>query len=562
MPDKKTKSMFSLFSKKKKKADLRETAIPDDNLMSQKDPLAKADTLMADLGSTVTTLLGSDRRPARSRSAIYEKWSDMESDPFVSAALRLHCTAALAGDQASGDAVYIETKAAFEKDKSAVKLVEELQDLIQPLVNNVDQAVSYNALAFGDAYARVYSDSKQGVHHLLVDETLRPSLIQPFERAGKTVGFVAYSGDKPLARLTVRQIARMKMSRGTAWVPQHNVIEKSIKMALTEDDLNKSPILPSMVGGSILYTAEEPYNDLRQSLVGLVGQRWVDSMDEQILGLNMESMSGDQGERYLESIKSMLRRSKALAEESMNGKPVMERIRHIVPFFSEKQMFNVMDSGGGRQSTISTEDIMFHAKSLAASLGVDLSQIGFSEILSGGLGEGGFFRNSAQVAEASANVRKAFADFVNNIIDIHTWSKYGVVYPPNKRPWKISFFGSISALENEKQNTRLQAMNAGSMLVGAIQQCRDMGMTDVMIKLFLTNEMMLDESDANTYAEIANIKPEGEEGGGFGEEGGGFDEGDQDIDNDGEVEIEETGTGEGQKGVKDKKPPSNDGASK
>lgn len=473
-----------------------------------------------DTGITVSTLLGSGGKEARSRAVIYDKWATMEADPFVGAALKLHVTAALAGDPETGDAVFIETRNGFEGDKEAEKLVDELKDIIQPMINEIATGIAHNGFAFGDAYARVYSDNKRGVYHLISDELLRPPLILPFEKGGKTVGYVAYSGDKAIERLTVRQIARLKMPRN-GWVPQPDVIEKSYRTAMVEDDLEKAPLLPSMVGGSILYSAESAFDDLRKSLIGLVGQRWVDSMDEQILTLNMESMSKDQQAHFLKSIKDMLNRSKKLAEKAMqSGTPMLERIRHLIPVFGEKGAPTILGNaaGSGRAAAMTIDDIMFHAKSLAGSLGTDLSQIGWADMLAGGLGEGGYARTSMQIAENSAMVKRALAGFIQHVIDIHTHSKYGIVYPASKRPWRVVFYGTVSALENERQNTRLQAMNAGGMLGATIQQLKDMGFNAKQLEHYLTKQMMIDEDEARIYADVANATPPDDGSGDFGGE--------------------------------------------
>ena len=122
----------------------------------------------------------------------------------------------------------------------------------------------------------------------------------------------------------------------------------------------------------------------------------------------------------------------------------------------------------GRAATISIEDVLLHARLLSGALGVDLSMLGFADQLSGGLGEGGFFRVSAQAAERARVIRVALAEFFNHVIDIHTMRRYGVVFSPTERPWVINFFGSISALESEKQRTRADSMNAGMLLVQSL----------------------------------------------------------------------------------------------
>jgi len=133
-------------------------------------------------------------------------------------------------------------------------------------------------------------------------------------------------GERNFQRLDVSQLARLKMPR-IQWIPQFGVVEKSLTVKLTENDIDNLPIMPSMVGGSLLYNAEEPYDNLTASLLGLVGQRWMDSIDEQIYTVNADGMTEEQKGRFFESLKEMLLRSKARAEEAVaRGRPVMERI--------------------------------------------------------------------------------------------------------------------------------------------------------------------------------------------------------------------------------------------
>jgi hypothetical protein len=111
--------------------------------------------------------------------------------------------------------------------------------------------------------------------------------------------------------------------------------------------------------------------------------------------------------------------------------------------------------------------------------------LGFSEILSGGLGDGGFFRVSAQAAERARIIRVALAEFFNQIVDIHTLKRYGFVFPANSRPWSINFYGSISALEAEKLRSKMDAMNSGMLLVQAMQMFKDAGANKAQMETFL-----------------------------------------------------------------------------
>ena len=346
---------------------------------------------------------------------------------------------------------------------------------------------------------------------------VRPPLVQPFERGSRTVGYAVYVGEKNFERLDISQLGRLKMPR-TQWVPQNGVLEKSLRTALTEDDIDKLPMMPSMAGGSLLYNAEESYDNLAAALMGLVGQRWMDSIDEQMVSVNLESMTVAQQEQFLKSIVAMLQRSKALAETAAkNGTPVLERIRHIIPVFNEKQVTTISSASGGtsgRNGTITTDDVILHARLLSGAIGVDLSMLGFADMLSGGLGDGGAFRASAQAAERSRVIRGALSGFFNDVVDIHTLKRYGVVFPANDRPWNINFYGSISALENEQSITKTEAANGGMLLIQAIQMFKEAGATKEMMQSLLSNHFKLDEEEAKLFADIVNQKSEEDSGGG------------------------------------------------
>lgn len=471
----------------------------------------QSDTVMFGAGmSTAAALLGQDKRRARARQIIYYKWMRMEADPIVSTAIMLLVTAALGGHETSGDLVFIEDSPIVgEKDTKLKKIMDEIRGDLTPLFNRVAYQMAFTGAIYGDAYARIYSEPGKGVIDLSCDEMLRPILVQPFERAGRTVGYAIFVGERVFERLDVTQMARLKMPR-TQWIPQFGVFEKSMKTVLQEDDINKVPIMPSLVGGSLLYNAEEAYDNLIASLLGLVGQRWIDSIDEQIFTVNMAGMNQEQQTLFMESMKRILRTSRALAEKAIKeGSPNLERVRYILPVANEKQLMQVQPpSGTGRNATINIEDVMLHARLLAGALGVDLSMIGFADQLSGGLGEGGFFRTSAQAAERARIIRVALTDFFNQIIDIHTLNKYNIVFDPKNRPWQINYYGSISALEAEKQRTKSDAMNAGGMLAQTIQLIKDSGFDEEMMREYLAKVMLLDDDQAAMFAKLANKKEE------------------------------------------------------
>lgn len=473
-------------------------------------------------GVTVSMLLGSGKRQARSRAEIYQKWHYMMGDPIVSSALRLHVTQALGGHETSGDTVFIEVNPDIHGDKAAVKLAEEINKDLSRLFNRVAHQIALNAVAFGDAYGRNYARDKVGLTDIYLDEMLYPPLVQPYEQGNKTVGFVITSGAKNNERLTIKQLTRMKMPR-MLYVPQIRALDKAYKVALKEDDPEALPILPALAGGSFLDAAEEAYDDLITALNGLKASRIKDSIEEYMVTVQMDGMTEQQRKEYKTSLTKLLTDSKNRAAKAVEeNKSVFQRIFHLLPTFREKQVTQVSTLVPGNGQSFNIDDVMMHARRLAGALGCDLSMLGFADQLSGGLGDGGFFRVSAQSAERARVIRTALTDYFHDAIDVHTFCRYGFAFGDGIRPYKINFYGSISALETEQQHTRETAMNTGLALIGGLAQMRDLGMPEDANVHILSKVMKLDEEAAKLIAKgLKDAKPPGGDEGGFGG-GGGF----------------------------------------
>lgn len=489
------KSIFERPEKQKKERIEPTLGLPEHDNVTVDEMISYGDDIS---GLTVTSLLGTQTDRARPRAEIYRTWITMEKDPVISIALRTHAIAALGGHESKGDVVFIEENPDIsEQDK---KIIEELREDLSEVFNRIAFHVAYTACAFGDSYARTYYEKGRGLVRCISDEMVHPSLIQPYEQGGDTVGYVIGTNKNNLGRLTTLQLARMKMPR-VSWIPQGSVVSKAYRNNILEDDHTKLPRLPSMIGGSFLYAAEKPFCDFYVSLKALVGQRLVDAIDESFITVNLSGSTKSQQKRFEEMFKGILSKSKKLADDAMDGNSYFGRTRHVIFTHNEKQLATHGEAlSSKRQGSVTIDDIMLHARLLAGSLGIDLSMLGFADQLSGGLGDGGFFRMSAQIAESSRLIRVAMADFYHDIIDNHMLFKYGKKYPKGKRPYDINFYGSISAFENERQRTRADAAGAAGLMIQTFAQFKETGLSETDIVLFMTKQMLLDQEEAEIYA--------------------------------------------------------------
>jgi hypothetical protein len=467
-------------------------------------------------GVTVSMLLGTGYMPARSRIQILEKYHLMMGDPIISTALRTHVTQALGGHETSGDTIFIESKpSAKDPDK---KRVEEIALQLQPLLNSVAHGLCFNAAGFGDAYARMFTEKGVGVTGLYTGEMLLPPLVQAYEQANTTTGFVVTTGMKAADKLTVMQMARMKMKR-MQYVPQIRAMEMAQRIAIKEDDPSAWPHFPSLVGGSFLDAAESPYDKLMTAAAGLLSSRILGSIDESLMTVNTDGMTMEQRKLFIGSLGNMLKAGKERTRKLIEkGEFSSERVMHLMPVSGEKQISQVSAfQGSAGSSTICIDDLMLYARLLAGAIGIDLSLLGFADQLSGGLGDGGFFRTSIQAAERSEIIRTALSEFIYHVIDVHCLVRYGEVYPANARPFAINFYGATSALERETQETRERAANSAAVLLQVFQSMQELGLPEEMMATMLSKSLQLDDDYAQELAKgITNAKPKSDGPGGFG----------------------------------------------
>ncbi len=468
-------------------------------------------------GITTSMLLGSSSVPARNRIQIYELWHLMMGDPIISTALRSHVTHALGGHETSGDTVFMEVKASAKAADR--KVVEDIGKALLPLLNREAHALAFRASGFGDGYLRIFRRPGEGVIGVYGGEGIWSPLVQPYEQADTTTGYVLTGGKKGVQKLTVLQMARCKMKRMN-YVPQVRAQEQAERLQLLEDDPEKWPHLPSLVGGSFLDPAEVPWRRLHASLAGLVSNRILGSMDESLMTINTEGMTKEQAEMAKGAVAKMLQRSRDHMRRLVErGEFPSGRITHLMPIKGDKAITTVSQfQGSAATGTISIEDVMIQARLTAGALGTDLALLGFADQLAGGLGEGGFFRTSVQAAEKADIIRTALTECFNHVVDVHTLTKYGWCFDPGDRPYDFNFFGATSALDREQQETRERSTNAAAVEVQVMQQLRETGMPEAAVVAFMVRSMRLDEDYAKQLAKgLKDAKPPADaQGGGFG----------------------------------------------
>ena len=459
------------------------------------------------------TFTSRDKLP-RTRQQIFTMWEIMQKDPQIAEALSLHVTAALGGHETTGDMIFITP---HERVRGQGRRAKELRDkverearIIAPIINRYAFSLARQAIGFGDSYARIYTDDKKGVVGLMNNRHTFPPLIMPFEQAGATVGFHALEEEdreRSIAKLTPKQLLRVRMPR-IETVPQMPMQVWQDKKTLIYDKRSDNPILPAEVGGSFLYPIEEPWQDVTISRAGLNNQQIADSVKQAFLTINMEGMPPNQQKKYRASIVKMLTNYRGQIEEAFKGGEALYGTKyHIMPQWSEKQILQSVGDLSQRNMPLNEGLLMLNLRRLAGGLGIDLSLMGWADMLAGGLGDGAAFHTSAQIMRRSTLIRQACIDAFNHLMSIHWGIKHGEYFNSNEYPWQYDFYSDQNAAATQALNNKQNRANTTTVQAQAIQMLKDLGLDKETIQLILEDSMGYDIELAEKIATSITAQP-------------------------------------------------------
>ncbi|WP_143707603.1 hypothetical protein [Xenorhabdus szentirmaii] len=153
------------------------------------------------------------------------------------------------------------------------------------------------------------------------------------------------------------------------------------------------------------------------------------------------------------------------------------------------------------------EDVMFHLRQLAASLGIDATMLGWANQMSGGLEEGGWLQTSSSAAERSDWIRHGCTEAIHRIIDIHCAFKYGKVFPPNDRPYQITFNSLNTAIQEQRNRELDNRANYSAQVVTVVDALINnpkMSGSDTFMQYTLVDIMEIDPDTAKTMIKEFN----------------------------------------------------------
>ena len=450
----------------------------------------------------------------RARREILTRWEQMQKDPSLAEGLNLHVCAALGSHESRSEVIYIEPADQIRgKGARAAELRSKVAREARNLgdeINRIAPIICRHAIGYGDGYARIYHDDRAGIVDLMCNEDTRPAIIQAYEQGNRTIGFHVLESDKGqdvLTRLNTMQMVRMKMPRVSP-VPQVDPLRAMERRQLLQlDNPTELPILPAKIGGSFLYEVEAAWEDVYLTLAAMNSQQIADAVEQCFMTVNMEGMPPDQQKRYKAGLTKVLGQHRENIKSAMlGGDPIWSKHFFILPTWGEKQVLNPIGDLSRRSSQVNTETFMINVRRMMGGIGIDMSMVGWMDMLAGGLGDGAAFHTSAQVMRRSILIRSALTDAVNHVMDLHWWIKYGESFKAESRPWKITFYSDISAANTEVQSNRQSRFATLGLVTQTLAQMKELGLPVEQVQKLLEGAGM-DYSDAEALAKAMSAAP-------------------------------------------------------
>lgn len=460
----------------------------------------------------------------RDRMAKYMELERMVRDPSIDSALKMHISHALSAKPDTGEAISIESTSDKEDP-----ITNDLRNTFKEQINQNCHHWAYNAALYGLWPCRVYGEKGQGVTLIRSDYYTHPRTLKKYEKNGQTVGYLSSHQDITKEHSRTPNVTRLM--EPWKWVefripffpvfswPEPNIEaqgERPVDMA--DDELDNAPLIESQAyGTSLIETAYGPWLDLMEAILSMNMSRRNAARLERLIGVNTGKLSPKRAAEYLNTVSNQL-----LAANKKNTNRLLRRgfvqtvINHLIPIWGDGKGRLEMSTVEGNPNIESLEDINFHVKRLGAALGIDPALMGFGEMLSGGLGDGGFFRLSIMAAIKANLLRRAMVTGLERLFDIHVAYKHGKVFLPGEKPWRIMFNSVNSAMEREEMENTEGRVNFATMLATMIQTVdMEMGGVDkqALHNYIWTDILRVDEEKFKAIFPGKPAKPPEGEGG-------------------------------------------------
>ncbi len=393
----------------------------------------------------------------------------MAKDPTINSAIKMHVAHALSAKPDTNEAISIESTSDKEDP-----IVIDLRNTFKQTINKCCQGWAYNAAIWGMWPVRLYGRPGLGVEMIRSDYYTHPRHIKIFERCGQVAGYTSAHQMPERGRLRLMEpwkFVCFKIPLYSVHLGLEPIRLSGREFDISNDDFRNEDLIETQdYGESLIETAYGPWMDLLEAIVSLNASRKNASRVERLVGVNTGKLNPQRAALYLRTVAEQLQKvGEADANRSLLRGYVQTVVNHLIPIWGDSKGRLEISTVEGNPNIEAIEDIDFAIKRLGSALGIDPALLGFGEMLSGGLGDGGFFRVSILAAIKATLLRRAIASGLEELFDIHVAFKYGKVFLPGEKPWRIMFNSLSSAMEREEMEGTTERANLATLVATLVQ---------------------------------------------------------------------------------------------
>ncbi|MDC5753535.1 hypothetical protein [Vibrio europaeus] len=406
--------------------------------------------------------------------AIYEELSESSA---INEALNIHITHALAPNNVTKKSFWLTpTKPEFKP------LVDDLNATVVKKINENIFRWANVMTRYGVAYVRPILVEGKGLVDFEFNFYTLPKFIREYERSGKLAFFTSQhmkkAGNGGIEPVPPWKLIPLKIPYFTPDPHQEpDSLAKGV-YSLLNDNHREMAIETQDYGESLLSHAWEPYQNFKRALESLLGSRENASKREWLVLAQLGSKTPQAAAAWLEELAESMKSDDDFNEKRrMNGgaRPTVER--KILPVTGDSSVDTSLMEANPNISHI--EDVLFHFKSLTASLGLDYTMVGFADMMSGGLGEGGFLQTSIQAGRRAQMIRVAVEVFLERACILHMFYKNKkTLLKDQPLPWELTFNSMSSTIQAKEDEEREKKANRAALLTSVVDAIKQGSTSD------------------------------------------------------------------------------------